>query len=227
MLGVLLPGWEAKRSRNPLGASTIVLFEPSGAACIPGGVCPCGLEAGAPPVPVSTGPVGPCGCVTPFMSGGSTVRPVLCGESPGCRPNCVCADALPAHNARHNAAIFSAQHASLLSPALSRVTRRRTGPVALASGAGSRRGCARSGAAGLGRGIVHRVGECPYNQDHRKGCCRDGSWAPSCTGTAAVIVWATIGHRQLLRCTVPRPTRVARRCSRQLTTLTCTKLVTG
>jgi hypothetical protein len=39
--------------------STIVLSEPSGAACIPGGVCPCGLEAGAPPVPVSRGPVRP------------------------------------------------------------------------------------------------------------------------------------------------------------------------
>jgi hypothetical protein len=95
-----------KRPSNHLGASIIVLFEPSGAACIPGGVCPCGLSAGAPPVPVSRGPVGPCGWVTPFMSGGSTVRPVLCGESAGCcGPDCVCADALPAHNARHKATI--------------------------------------------------------------------------------------------------------------------------
>jgi hypothetical protein len=95
-----------KRPCNHLGASIIVLLEPSGAACMPGGVCPCGLSAGAPPVPVSRGPVGPCGCVTPFMSGGSTVRPVLCGESPGCCGlDCVCADALPAHNARHKTTI--------------------------------------------------------------------------------------------------------------------------
>ena len=41
------------------------LSEPFGAACIPGGVSPCGLEAGAPPVDlVSIGPVFPCGCVT-------------------------------------------------------------------------------------------------------------------------------------------------------------------
>lgn len=41
------------------------LSEPFGAACIPGGVSPCGLEAGAPPVDlVSIGPVLSCGCVT-------------------------------------------------------------------------------------------------------------------------------------------------------------------
>jgi hypothetical protein len=28
---------------------TTVLFDPSGAACIPGGLWPCGLSAGAPP----------------------------------------------------------------------------------------------------------------------------------------------------------------------------------
>jgi hypothetical protein len=33
----------------------------SGATCIAGGVSPCTLDAGAPPAPVSRGPVGPCG----------------------------------------------------------------------------------------------------------------------------------------------------------------------
>src|ERR1700731_1323060 len=42
--------------------STIVLEDPSGAACMPGGDWPCGLSAGAPPVVVSRGPVEPCGC---------------------------------------------------------------------------------------------------------------------------------------------------------------------
>jgi hypothetical protein len=32
-----------------LSGSIVVFDEPSGADCIPGGVCPCGLEAGAPP----------------------------------------------------------------------------------------------------------------------------------------------------------------------------------
>lgn len=41
------------------------LSEPFGADCIPGGVSPCGLVAGAPPVDwVLTGPVLPCGCIT-------------------------------------------------------------------------------------------------------------------------------------------------------------------
>jgi hypothetical protein len=31
-----------------LSGSVVVFEEPSGADCIPGGVCPCGLEAGAP-----------------------------------------------------------------------------------------------------------------------------------------------------------------------------------
>ena len=40
----------------------IVFDDPSGADCMPGGVSPCGLEAGAPPLlPVVIGPVGPCG----------------------------------------------------------------------------------------------------------------------------------------------------------------------
>ena len=58
--------------------ATVVFEEPSGAACIPGGDWPCGLEAGAPPVSVLMGPVQPCGCFWPFVSGtGVWVRPVL------------------------------------------------------------------------------------------------------------------------------------------------------
>src|SRR5664279_522263 len=45
-----------------LSGSTIVFDEPSGAACMPGAVSPCGLEAGAPPDLVLIGPVQPCGC---------------------------------------------------------------------------------------------------------------------------------------------------------------------
>ena len=42
-----------------------VLSEPFGAACMPGGVSPCGLEAGAPPFDlVLIGPALPCGCIT-------------------------------------------------------------------------------------------------------------------------------------------------------------------
>ena len=54
----------------------MVFEEPSGAGCIPGGDWPCGLSGGAPPVPVSIGPVQPCGCFWPFVSG-VWVRPVL------------------------------------------------------------------------------------------------------------------------------------------------------
>ena len=47
------------------GSARIVLSEPFGADCIPGGVSPWGLDAGAPPPePVLMGPVFPCGCVT-------------------------------------------------------------------------------------------------------------------------------------------------------------------
>jgi hypothetical protein len=47
------------------GSARIVLSEPFGADCIPGGVSPWGLDAGAPPPdPVLIGPVFPCGCVT-------------------------------------------------------------------------------------------------------------------------------------------------------------------
>ena len=56
--------------------STVVLEEPSGAGYMPGGVWPCGLVAGAPPLPVVIGPVQSCGCFSPFTSG-TTVRPVL------------------------------------------------------------------------------------------------------------------------------------------------------
>lgn len=41
-----------------------------------GGVSPWGLAAGAPPLPVESGPVEPCGCFTPFVSG-DIVVPVL------------------------------------------------------------------------------------------------------------------------------------------------------
>jgi|GraSoiStandDraft_36_1057302.scaffolds.fasta_scaffold483268_1 hypothetical protein len=54
---------------------------PPGAGCMSGGVPPCGLVGGAPPVPVESGPVQPCGWGWPWLSG-NTVRPVLQGESP-------------------------------------------------------------------------------------------------------------------------------------------------
>jgi hypothetical protein len=60
----------------------MVLDAPPGAGCMSGGVPPCGLAAGAPPVPVESGPVQPCGWSWPFVSG-NTLRPVLYGESPG------------------------------------------------------------------------------------------------------------------------------------------------
>jgi hypothetical protein len=37
----------------------MVLDAPPGAGCMSGGVPPCGLVAGAPPVPVESGPVQP------------------------------------------------------------------------------------------------------------------------------------------------------------------------
>ena len=58
-----------------LGGATTVLVDPSGAGCMPGGLCPCGLSAGAPPDFVSSGPVQPCGCNWPLSSGGE--RPVV------------------------------------------------------------------------------------------------------------------------------------------------------
>src|SRR4029450_12674001 len=62
-----------------LSGPEIVFDEPSGAACMLGGVCPCGLSAGAPPVPVVIGPVGPCGCTWPLSF--NSVLPVECCES--------------------------------------------------------------------------------------------------------------------------------------------------
>jgi hypothetical protein len=59
-----------------LWGATIDFDEPSGAACMAGGVSPCGLAAGAPPLPVERGPVWPCGCLTPFVPG-DIVVPVL------------------------------------------------------------------------------------------------------------------------------------------------------
>ena len=56
----------SRHQRVAAGAvSTTVLEDPSGAACMPGGVWPCGLSAGAPPEPVSKGPVRPWGCICP------------------------------------------------------------------------------------------------------------------------------------------------------------------
>ncbi len=49
----------------PDASVRVVLSEPFGAACMPGGVSPCGLAAGAPPLDlVFIGPVCPCGCIT-------------------------------------------------------------------------------------------------------------------------------------------------------------------
>lgn len=49
----------------PDGSVRTALSEPFGAACMPGGLSPWGLEAGAPPVViVLIGPVLPCGCPT-------------------------------------------------------------------------------------------------------------------------------------------------------------------
>src|SRR5665811_116590 len=59
-----------------LSGKTTVFDEPSGAACMPGAVSPCGLEAGAPPLVVLIGPVQPCGGNCPLASG-VTVRPVV------------------------------------------------------------------------------------------------------------------------------------------------------
>ncbi len=39
----------------------MLLVAPPGAGCMSGGVPPCGLVGGAPPVPVDSGPVKPCG----------------------------------------------------------------------------------------------------------------------------------------------------------------------
>lgn len=67
----------APLSSRYFSGSTVVLEEPSGADCMPGGVWPIGLWCGGPSaVPVVIGPVQPCGCFTPFVSG-TTVRPVL------------------------------------------------------------------------------------------------------------------------------------------------------
>src|ERR1022692_3403260 len=78
-----------------LSGSTTVFDEPSGAACMPGGVSPCGLDAGAPPVLVFIGPVQPCGCNCPFVSG-VTVRPMLdSGLTAVLFSGRVCAHAIP------------------------------------------------------------------------------------------------------------------------------------
>src|SRR6478609_7642977 len=53
------------RTSVPVPSVRIVLSEPFGADCIPGGVSPWGLDAGAPPTDlVLSGPGFPCGCVT-------------------------------------------------------------------------------------------------------------------------------------------------------------------
>jgi len=58
-----------------LGGATTVLVDPSGAGCMPGGLCPCGLSAGAPADYVSSGPVQHCAFGWPLSSGGE--RPVV------------------------------------------------------------------------------------------------------------------------------------------------------
>src|ERR1700752_2794122 len=63
---------------DPYFGPEIVFDEPSGVDCMLGGVCPCGLSAGAPPWPVVIGPVGPCGCIWPLSF--NSVLPVLCCE---------------------------------------------------------------------------------------------------------------------------------------------------
>src|SRR5262245_20571516 len=51
---------ESNADQRRAGArSTIVFEDPSGAAYMPGGDCPCGLSAGVPHVVVSSGPVLP------------------------------------------------------------------------------------------------------------------------------------------------------------------------
>lgn len=58
------PGAPAGMFGRPshLGGATVVFVDPSGAGCIPGGLCPWGLSGGAPPEPVLIGPVQPWGC---------------------------------------------------------------------------------------------------------------------------------------------------------------------
>jgi hypothetical protein len=52
------------------GGDLMDFDEPSGAACMFGGVSPCGLDSGAPPLPVLSGPVEPCGWLAPLLVGG-------------------------------------------------------------------------------------------------------------------------------------------------------------
>src|SRR5665647_2559389 len=86
-----------------LSGSTTVFDEPSGAACMPGAVSPCGLEAGAPPGLVLIGPVQPCGCNCRFGSG-VTVRPVLdSGLSAVLFSGRACAHAIPAEETKQTA----------------------------------------------------------------------------------------------------------------------------
>lgn len=47
------------RGRSYFAGAVVVLDDPSGAACMPGGLWPWGLSAGAPPDPVLIGPVQP------------------------------------------------------------------------------------------------------------------------------------------------------------------------
>ena len=76
-----------------LAGAVVVFDDPSGAACIPGGLWPWGLSAGAPPEPVLIGPVQPCGCAWPFSSGGVWVGDEL-----------VCAGCAKALSTRQSAA---------------------------------------------------------------------------------------------------------------------------
>jgi hypothetical protein len=63
---------------------------PPDVGCMGGDVPPCGLSAGAPPEPVSSGPIHPFRLQLALVVG-PHVRPVLLGESPGFLSSFVCA----------------------------------------------------------------------------------------------------------------------------------------
>src|SRR5664280_1670620 len=64
-----------------LSGSTTVFDEPSGAACMPGAVSPCGLEAGAPPRLVLIGPVLDPGLSAVLFSGRACAHAIPAEET--------------------------------------------------------------------------------------------------------------------------------------------------